>query len=141
MQNLVRGRLKRKFDELISEDSQWLDSFFITLSYFSLDFLFLCQFRLFIGCLIILKNSWHTMLITTLVIDQDEAIFAFPANITEHILTTSMDINIALTLEKMIMRDTLQTWFSVRGILGTCSNVLLSCLACPSEANWCFSCN
>lgn len=141
MQNLVRGRLKRKFDELISEDSQRLDSFFITLSYFSLDFLFLCQFRLFIGCLIILKNSWHTMFVTTLVIDQDEAIFAFPANITEHILTTSMDINIALTLEKMIMRDTLQTWFSVRGILGACSNVLLSCLACPSEANWCFSCN
>lgn len=49
------------------------------------------------------------MFITTLVIDQDEAILAFPANITEHILTTSMDIYIALTLEKMIMRDTLKT--------------------------------
>lgn len=49
------------------------------------------------------------MLVTTLVIDQDEAILTFPANITEHILATSMDINIALTLEKMIVRDTLKT--------------------------------
>lgn len=66
------------------------------------------------------------MLVAAFVIDQDEAGLTFSANVSEHIMATSVNVDVALTLEQMVMRDTFEARFFIGGVFGAGSDVLFS---------------
>jgi hypothetical protein len=119
--------MEREFSELNFPRRKSFNCFFITFRNSSFNFLFLSHFWLLRSCLIILENFCHTMFIAALIINKNESLLTFSTNITKHILTTPMDINVALTFEEMVMRNTLKTRLFVWSIFGTGSDILLSC--------------
>ena len=49
------------------------------------------------------------MFITAFIVDEDEACIALAADISEHVHAASVNVDVALTLEQMVMGDTLKT--------------------------------
>lgn len=100
--------MKGELDELVSENCKRLDSLFVSLGDASLDFLVLGELGLLTSSLIVLEDSGHAVLIAALVVDKNESGLAFPADIAEHIKAAAVDVNVALSLKKMIVRNTLK---------------------------------
>lgn len=64
------------------------------------------------------------MLIAAFVIDQDETGLAFPTDVSEHVMAASVDVDVALTLEQMIVGHTFKAGFFIGGVFGAGSDVL-----------------
>ncbi len=122
---MIWGRIKRKFGKPYFPWIKYLNSFLISFRNTSLNFLFFCHFCLFVCNLIVFKYFSHAMFVTTFIINKNKSLFAFSANVTKNILTTTMDINIALTFKQVIMWNTFKARLFVRSILSASSNILL----------------
>jgi hypothetical protein len=59
--------------------------------------------------LIVLENFRHAMFIAAFIVHENKTCLAFSADVSKYVIAAAMNVNVALTFEEVIVRNTFET--------------------------------